>query len=106
MTDGKLQPLVPECKSIRGVRTSVVVQLLHDLGDDLSHGLNRLNVLLRLVKLLLHVLQSKAHCRCLQLHANIISKAILTVLELLAVCFMLPHFLVRLLAARTWQTWH
>ena len=44
------------------VRTSLVVQLLHDLPDDLADGLYGLDVVLRLLKLTLEVLQREPYC--------------------------------------------
>ena len=44
------------------VRTSLVVQLLHDLSDDLAYGLYGLDVVLRLLEVLLEVLQRESNC--------------------------------------------
>ena len=44
------------------VRTSLVVQLLHDLPDDLAYGLYGLDVVLRLLEVLLEILQRESNC--------------------------------------------
>lgn len=52
--------MCPSCTSPDGVRlTSFVIELFQHLADDLSHTLQRLDVVFGLIKLSLHVLNFK-----------------------------------------------
>ena len=78
------------------IRTSLVVQLLHDLSDNLSNRLHGLDVILRLLKVLLDIFQREPDC-----NGNASARATgesnvharRTVFEVLATVLMLPHFL-------------
>ena len=73
--------------------TPIIVQLLHNFSNNLSYGLYRLDVLFRLLKLLLQILEGKAHWKKGITKPSTMSIASLTILQLLTVVLMLPHFL-------------
>ena len=47
---------------VKGKRTSLVVQLLHDFANDLPHGLHCLDVVLCLLKRFLEVFERETDC--------------------------------------------
>ena len=82
-----------EDKNACAVRTSLVVQLLHDLSNDLANRLYGLDVIFGLLKVLLEVLQREPNWSQAFRTDMYRQWRGRTVLQVLATVLVLPHFL-------------